>query len=259
MIHLLSPLTLHHRFSTRDLPDSLQLSLLRNMAVPRIVSSSMAPTIQEGDRLELSSPISLTIGEIVVFRNDAWLVCHRITAIDPQGALSTRGDASPGTCEIVQPGSVIGVVTGVMRGGTHIPLGRSPHISSPVAHSTGLESRARTIVVQSFIRGLRVLARFSPFQHMLAMLLGWTGTVDVFIPASLQSFPCRSKIGSFTLRMFPHRTALLPAVIGQKPENYVLRLGPWQLAQYDLATESLSLRQSLREAGLESLVRSMLR
>ena len=70
MIHLLPPLSLDGRFSTQDLPNELQLTLLNNMVVPRIVSSSMLPTIQEGDRLELSPPTSLTVGVIVVFRND---------------------------------------------------------------------------------------------------------------------------------------------------------------------------------------------
>ncbi len=122
MIHLVPSLTLDGRFSAQDLPDALHLPLLNSMVVPRIASSSMTPTIQEGDRLELSSPTSLTVRAIVVFRNDALLVCHRITTIDPEGTLSTRGDATQGACEIVQPASVIGVVTGVIREGTHMSL-----------------------------------------------------------------------------------------------------------------------------------------
>src|SRR5512140_3105079 len=116
MIHLLPPLSLDGRFSPKDLPGELQLPLLKSFVVPRIVSSSMAPTIQAGDKLELSSPTSLTVGTIVVFRNDTSLICHRITAIDPQGTLTTKGDATAqAVCEVVQPGSVIGVVTGVIR------------------------------------------------------------------------------------------------------------------------------------------------
>ena len=255
MIHLLPPLTLDGRFSAQDLPDELQLTLLNNMVVPRIVSSSMTPTIQEGDRLELSPPTSLTVGVIVVFRNDTLLVCHRITAIDPLGTLSTRGDATQGACEIVQPGSVIGVVTGVMREGTHISLGNSPHMSSAAAQPSSLKNRVRTVVVRSVTRSIRVLSKLPLFQPMLAILLRWTATVDVLTPAPLQSLPSHSKVASFTLRMFPHMAGLLAASIGQKPTRYIVRLGPWRLAQYDPATESLLLRQSLRDAGLESLVR----
>ena len=255
MIHLVPSLTLDGRFAAQDLPDALQLPLLNSMVVPRIVSSSMTPTIQKGDRLELSPPTSLTVGTIVVFRNDTMLVCHRITAIDPQGTLSTRGDAMQGAWEVVQPGSVIGVVTGVMRKGTHVSFGKSPHMSSAAAQPTSLTSRVRTVVARSATQSIRVLARFSLFQHMLAILLRWTARIDVFTPAPLQSLPSHSKVASFTLRTFPHIAGLLAASNGQKPTRYVVRLGPWRLAQYDPATESLLLRQSLRDAGLESFFR----
>lgn len=257
MIHLIPPLTLNGLFSAQDLPDELQLPLLSSMVVPRIVSSSMTPTIQEGDRLELSPPTFLTVGTIVVFRNDTVLVCHRVTSIDAQGTLSTRGDATHGACEVVQPGSVIGVVTGVMREGTHVSLGQSVHTSSAAAQPTSLKSRVRTVVVRSVTRSIGVFANLSLFQHMLATLLRWTATVDILVPAPLQSLPSHSEVASFTLRMFPHIVGLLAAPNEQNPTCYVVRLGPWRLAQYNPATESLLLRQSLRDAGLESLVRQL--
>jgi hypothetical protein len=257
VIHLLPPLTLDGRFSAQDLPDALQLPLLNNMAVPRIVSSSMTPTIQAGDRLELSPPTTLVVGAIVVFRNDTLLVCHRITAIDSQGTLSTRGDATQGACEVIQPNSVIGVVTGVMREGTHVSLGQSPRVASAAAQPSNLTSRIRTAVIRSVIRSIRGLSRFSFFQPILALLLRWTATVDVLTPTPLQSLPSHTKVASFTLRMFPRMAKILTASIGQKPTHFVLRLGPLRLAQYDPATETLVLRQSLQDAGLESAFRQI--
>jgi hypothetical protein len=215
----------------------------------------MMPTIQQGDRLELNPPTSLTIGTIVVFRHDAMLVCHRIAAIDPQGILSTRGDAMQGACEIVQPGSVIGVVTGVLREGIHVSLGQDPHISSAAAQPTSFTCRIRTAILQSFTRSLRVLARVSFLRHMLAILLRWTATVDVLAPAPLRSLSSHSKVATFTLRKSPYIDGLLATGNGQKSVRYVVRLGPWQLAQYDPAKESLLLRQILQDAGLEPLVR----
>ncbi|MEO7859310.1 MAG: S24/S26 family peptidase [Nitrospirales bacterium] len=255
MIHLLPPLSLDGRFSTQDLPNELQLTLLNNMIIPRIVSSSMLPTIQEGDRLELSPPTSLAVGGIVIFRNDTLLICHRITAIDPHGTLSTRGDATQGACEIVQPGAVIGVVTGVLREGAHVFLGNSPHISSATAQPRRLESRVRAMVVRSITRSIGVLAKLPLFQPMLVLLLQYTATVDILTPAPLQSLPSHSKVASFTLRTFPHMAGLLTAATRQKPTYYVVRLGPWRLAQYDPSTESFLLRQSLRDTGLESFIR----
>ena len=255
MIHLVPSLTLDGRFSAQDLPDVLHLPLLNSMVVPRIVSSSMTPTIQEDDRLELSPPISLTIGAIVVFRHDALLVCHRITAIDPQGTLLTSGDATQGACEIVQPASVIGVVTGVLREGTHMSLEQSPRLSSAAAQPTRITSHVQTVVVRSGIQSIRVLARFSLFQHLLAMLLRWVATVDLLTPAPLQSLPSHSKVASFTLRAFPQNAELLAPSNGQKPTCYIVRLGLWRVAHYDPVTEALVPRQSIRYAALESFIR----
>lgn len=95
VIQLLPLLSLDGRFAAQDLPHELQLTLLNSIVVPRIVSSSMTPTIQAADKLELSPATSLAVGSVVVFRNDSLLICQRITAIDPQGTLSTRGDAEP--------------------------------------------------------------------------------------------------------------------------------------------------------------------
>jgi hypothetical protein len=257
VIHLVPSLTLDGRFSAQDLPDALQLPLLNSIVVPRIVSSSMIPTIQQGDRLELIPPTSFTIGAIVVFRHDAMLVCHRITAIDPQGILLTRGDATQAACEIVQPGSVIGVVTGVLREGIHLPLGQGPPMPSAEAQPNSIQNGLQPFVLQSIIWSIRALARFVYFRPLLAVLLRWIAMIDVLTPAPLQSLASHTKMASFTLRMLPHMAGLQTASIGQTPTRYVLRLGPWRLAQYDPATESILLRQSLQDAGLESFFRQI--
>jgi hypothetical protein len=257
VIHLLLPLALDGRFSAQDFPDELHLPLLNSMIVPRIVSSSMTPTIQAGDSLELSPPTSPTVGAIVLFRNDTLLVCHRITAIDPQGTLWTRGDATQGTYEVVQPGSVVGVVTGVTREGAHISLDQCRRMSSAAAKPSGLKSRVRTVVVRSVTRSIRVLKTLPLFQPMLALLLRWTATVDILTPAPLQSLPSHSTVASFALRIFPPMTGLLAASIEQKQTRYVVRLGPWRLAHYNPATGSLLLRQSLRDAGLKPFFRQI--
>ncbi|MEQ1848941.1 MAG: S24/S26 family peptidase, partial [Nitrospira sp.] len=70
MIHLLPTRTVDGRFSLQDVPDELHWPLLSNMVAPRIMSSSMTPTIQAGDRLALSPPTPLTVGAIAVFRTE---------------------------------------------------------------------------------------------------------------------------------------------------------------------------------------------
>jgi hypothetical protein len=90
---------------------------------------------------------------------------------------------------------------------------------------------------------------------MQTILLRWTATVDILIPVPLQSFPSHSTIASFTPQMLPHITERRAACIGQEQALYVVRLGPWQLAQYNPSTGSLLLRQTLRDADLESFLR----
>jgi len=256
MIQLLSLFSLDGRFAVQDLPDELQLPLLSNMVVPRIVSSSMTPTIQAGDRLELSPPTSLTVGSVVVFRNGSLLVCHRITSINPQGTLLTRGDATESSCEIVEPSSVIGIVTGVLRDGAYLSFGEGlPAISPSEQHS--LKTQAWAVVVRCGTRTIHALAKLSIFQHLLAMLLRWITTVDVLTPVPLRSLPSHAKIVSLTFPISPHMADLLAASNRQKQASYVVRLGPWCMAQYDPATASLLLRQSLREAGLEPCFRKI--
>ena len=259
MIQALPLLSLDRSFAAQDLPHELQLTLLNSIVVPRIVSSSMTPAIQAGDKLELNPPTSLTVGSVVVFRNDSVLVCHRITAIDPQGTLSTRGDAAQSPCEIVQPGSVIGVVTGVIREGTYWSFGQGLPTLSASEQQNSFKTRTWTIAVRSVTRSIRALARLSIFQRLLTILLRWTATVDVFTPTLLRSLPSHSSVASFTLRKSPHIAELLTTSNRQNPVRYVVRLGPWQMAQYDPTTASLLLRQSLREAGLEPLILTMLR
>jgi hypothetical protein len=217
----------------------------------------MAPTIQAGDRLELSPPTSLTVGSIVVFRDDSLLVCHRVTAIDPQGVLSTRGDAAQSSSEFVQPSSVIGVVTGVLRDGAYLPFRQDQPMSSPSTEPAIFKNLARTVVVPSVTRSIRALARFPLFWQMLDILLRWTATIDVLTPVALRSLPSHFKVASFTVRTSPHIAELLAASNERKPARYVVRFGPWRAAQYDPTTASLLLRHSLREAGLESFFRQI--
>ena len=255
MIRLVTPLTLDGRFSAQDLPGELPLTLLNDLVAPRIVSSSMLPTIQEGDKLELSPPTSLTVDAIVVFRHDSLLICHRITAIDPQGTLTTRGDATQGSSEIVPPDSVIGVVTGVIRKGARVSFDQHPQMSSATTHPGSLTSRTRTVVTKSVTETLRILAQFSLFQPTINLLLYWVATVDVLTLAPLQSLHSHSKVASCSLRTYQRKAGHLAVSEAKKPACFVIRLGPWRFAQYDPATESLLLRRSFQAAGLEPLIR----
>lgn len=226
------------------------------MVVPRIMSSSMTPTIQADDRLELTPPSSLTVGAIVVFRTESMFICHRITAIDAQGILTTKGDAADGPGEAVPSASVIGVVRGVMRGGRYIAFGECPDRLFASTQSPSSRNRLTTAVVRSVVRITSACATYTLIQNMLSRLLRKTAMVDAFAPAPLRSLPSHVRVGSFRLQEFPD---LNPARDGPQPTHYVLRLGPWRLAHYEPETGFLLLRQSLQDAGLEPPIRQCIR
>ena len=255
MIHLLPRHTVDGRFSLQDVPDELHWPLLSNMVVPRIMSSSMTPTIHAADRLTLSPPTPLTVGEIVVFRTENMFICHRITAIDAQRTLTTKGDAADGPGEAVPSASVIGVVRGVMRGGRYIAFGECPDRLVASTQSPSSRNRLTTAIVRSVVRMTSACAMYTLIQNMASRLLSKTAMVDAFAPAPLRSLLSHVRVDSFRLQAFQDFDA---AKNGPQPTHYVLRLGPWRLAQYEPATGSLLLRQSLQDAGLEPSVRQCL-
>lgn len=146
----------------------------------------------------------------------------------------------------------------MLRKGTYVSFGQGPSTSSASAQQNSLKSRVWAVAVRSVTRSIRALAGFSIIQHILAFLLRWTATVDVVTPTLLRSLPSHSTVASFTLRMSPHSAELLTTSNRQKLARYVVRLGPWRVAQYDPTTASLLLRQSLQEAGLEPFILTML-
>ena len=256
MIHLRPTHTIEGRFSLQDVPDELHGPLLNSLVVPRIMSLSMTPTIQTGDRLELSPPSSLTVGAIVVFRTDDMFICHRITAIDAQGILTTKGDAANGPGEAVPSAAVIGVVKGVIRRGRYIVCGANPDTLFTSIDRPSPRILGRTAVVRSVVRMTSACATYTLIQNLVSRLLRKTAMVDAFASAPLRSLPSHVRVGSFRLQEFPNFNA---ARNEPQPTHFVLRLGPWRLAHYEPATDSLLLRQSLHDAGLEPLVRQCIR
>lgn len=256
MIHLLPTRTVDGRFSLQDVPDALHWPLLTSLVVPRIMSSSMTPTIQADDRLELSPPSPLTLGAIVVFRTENMFICHRIAAIDAQGILTTKGDAADGPGEAVPSASVIGVVRGVIRKGRYIAVGECPDKSFTSTNSPSPRNRVRAAVVRLAIWITCIGAPHPLIQNMLSRLLRRTAMVDAFAPAPLRSLPSHVRVGSFRLQAFQDLNASRKE---PQPTHYVFRIGPWRLAQYEPVTGSLLLRQSLQDAGLEPFVRQCIR
>jgi signal peptidase I len=88
--------------------------------IRRVASGSMRPTLFKDDIILIEKPSGeIHPGDVIVFLSDADIeVCHRVTAVLPNGDYVTRGDAStrndPST---VPPKRIVGRAAAVLRNG----------------------------------------------------------------------------------------------------------------------------------------------
>jgi hypothetical protein len=78
----------------------------------------MLPSIYSGDRIILSPDKEPTLKDIIVFRRDNALVCHRLVRVfqvDGIKYYQTRGDSFFGLDEPVTSGQILGKVTKIER------------------------------------------------------------------------------------------------------------------------------------------------
>ncbi len=105
--------------------DFLELSdiLLRHGTFRfRVGSWSMYPALRKGDQLmvEPASPAQLQVGDLLLFHHHGQLICHRLLSLEnvgPGARIVTKGDATTGPGEVLEPGQILGrVVAEIMRG-----------------------------------------------------------------------------------------------------------------------------------------------
>jgi signal peptidase I len=91
----------------------------------RVVGGSMLPTLWPGDIVTISARKDEDIwtGDIVTFAARGKIVSHRLIGRTAEtGWLVTRGDRCQQDDPPVFPGDVLGVVTRILRGPTHVPI-----------------------------------------------------------------------------------------------------------------------------------------
>jgi signal peptidase I len=86
---------------------------------------SMWPFLKTGERIVVKRiPLEdLRIGDIILYRSDNQMVCHRlIKKVDCEDGylLYTRGDTSPNLGEPITEKALVGKVTGILRKGRFI-------------------------------------------------------------------------------------------------------------------------------------------
>ena len=88
----------------------------------RVASWSMYPTLRKGDQLmvEPASPAQFQVGDLLLYHHRGQLICHRVVSLEKVGLggrIVTKGDATTGPGEVLEPGQVLGRVVAVRRRG----------------------------------------------------------------------------------------------------------------------------------------------
>ncbi len=251
-----------------DHPATLQSpAALRSLLVPprgipliqlRVASWSMFPTLQKGDVLEVEEAREVRPGDIVVFRRDYVLVCHRVTDYGGPGEIFTAGERSGGSGEVVPLSDVLAKVRAISRHGKRIALGR------PLTPT--IAARLRLWLDQFFLAWKTTWRRWAEtvwqrLRHspcgcaLLSWLIRHTTRVHLVIRPRLHCFRAIPAVHRETLRLaeiermpFHH-----PTVAGECIRLEV-RLGPYVLCACDPAAGKMCIQPLLKDLGLEQVL-----
>jgi GNAT superfamily N-acetyltransferase len=156
-----------------DLPDLVEISdlLLRHGIFRfRVAGWSMYPALRKGDRMTVESarPSQLRIGDLIVFHLRGRLICHRLVALEGMGPglrIVTKGDATSGCDEPLQPEQVLGRVVTVMR---RWPWARAGGWAGAQAMRI---DRAREWLIHLIAQGLQYLQGLRSYRWIMRSIL----------------------------------------------------------------------------------------
>ena len=250
-------------FPTHELPDEVQQPVLQGLVSPRVISSSMQPTLAIGDRLDLAPADRLQVGDLVVFRQGSLLICHRVARMEDQ-RLYTKGDACDGPPEPISLSDVVGRVPAVLRGNMRLSVSPpSVHLRQGAVTESPLDrvadwgreqmgSLLRRLIGYSaglplIGEGIRLL-----FTHIVA--------VDVLEQAPLRSLT--SWLQRDTVRL--SRIGQLHEYLAATPVDLArvrlaIRIGPFLLGTCSLCPWSIQIRPAAVPLCLETSFQSLRR
>lgn len=245
-------------FALEDIEASpLRLDLASRLAL-KVTTWSMFPTIHKGDRLEIGPAHQLRIGDVVLFRAELGIVCHRVAGIGADGGVRAEGDASPGRAEPLRAADVIGIVTGIVRGGVRL----SP---APV-HRPSMVARLRRAVDHFATRcGTRVIAwgrswllrscRRRMVRVAARKFLSRLVRLDIAVRVPLRCVSGVRVLGRAHLEADRIDTELPLEQLRWEDVVLLVRIGPCRVATYDAMSAEVSVRGAASGLGLEDILR----
>lgn len=229
----------------------------------RVASWSMFPTLQKGDVLEIEEAHDIRPGDIVVFRRDNMLICHRVTGYGRHGELLTAGDRTRESGEAVPLRDVLAKVRAFRRRGKRL-LANRPMQPTPTARLRLWLDRFFMAWKTAWRRWVEAiwerLSRSPRGRALLSRLIRRTARVHVLGRPPLHSLGALPVVRRKTIRLDEvERTPLglmAPATEGLRLE---VRLGPYWLGACDPASGEVVLRPSVENLGLEQVFHGLSR
>jgi hypothetical protein len=254
---LQSALTATTVFSAGELPVEVQNSLWHRVVTPRIVSTSMVPTLQPGDRLELAAPHVLHIGDLVVYREGHLLICHRMVGLETHYAY-TKGDASDGPSAPVTRSNILWRVTAVFRDGHRLSIPPAPQTLKLKGQPMERPGAFWQTHVRVSIRWVQTQIARLPCAHAIRPLIRHYAVVDVMERAPLVSLEGYVHQGTFKLFSLPSLSAYLATSdMDSGRIMLVIRLGSWPLGWCRLSPWSTELRPIAANLGLTDALKAL--
>lgn len=263
MIQTLAPGHYRDRLSLTDVLVGDDLAWIGEAFTLRVTGWSMFPTLRKGDVLRLLPPDAVVAGDLVLFRHDRELVCHRVIAAVSEDTVRTRGDDVSGESEVVRRADLVGKVAEIRRGDRSIDP-RAPQAATIPARAGRAVERTMAVgaeraveIVSWFLRACLGNSVVRP-----AVTLCWSRFLSyaVGVPAPVQLVrayrfvelgrrPIDLRATGSVLRALP---SLRDAIV-------VARLGRMPLGTMAVGSGEVQIRRAGAGLGIEEHLRAMVR
>ncbi|MEW6248182.1 MAG: S24/S26 family peptidase [Nitrospirota bacterium] len=229
----------------------------------RVASWSMFPTLQEGDVLEVEEAHDIRPGDIVVFRRNNVLVCHRVTGYGRPGEILTAGDRTREPGEAVPLCDVLAKVHAISRRGKRLVPGRpaEPTVAAQLRLVLDRSLTAWNTAWRHRAEEVWEWLRCSPRgRALLSWLIRRGARVHVIRRTPLHSLGAFSVVRRETIRLDEvERTPLVRVAPAAERVRLEVRLGPYALGACDPASGKIFVQPLVKDLGLEQVLHKLTR